>query len=229
VSNITALMRTLQFGDSLLPVGSFSFSMGLEAAGQQQVVADTNSLRQFVRTATRQAATSDGIALLEAHRAALVGDLPRVLRADHAVLNRKLNEEMRTMTVRTGRKLAELSQRVVQTPLMRAWFDAVRLNHSPGTHPVALGITFAELGLPETTAFAVHQYGVATTILSAALRLMRVDHFDAQMLLFETNTAADADYTRVASGSLGDMATFAPTIDVLAAVHTRALVRLFMS
>src|SRR4051812_8376693 len=105
-------MRALQLGDSALPVGSFSFSNGLESAVQLGVVHDLDTLRQFVSTATQQAATSDGIAVLEAFRAAGAGDLPRVVRADRAVYNRKLNEEMRTMSVRMGRKLAEVAQRV---------------------------------------------------------------------------------------------------------------------
>ncbi|MFO0919866.1 MAG: urease accessory UreF family protein, partial [Planctomycetaceae bacterium] len=97
---IPALMRALQFGDSMLPVGAFSFSNGLEAAVQEGVVCDLETLRQFVRTAADQAATGDGIAVLEAHRAALANDFARIIRADEAVYVRKLNEEMRTMTVR---------------------------------------------------------------------------------------------------------------------------------
>ena len=226
---VTNLTRMPQFGDSMLPVGSFPFSVGVEAAHQQRVVTDADSLRQFVRTATRQVASSDGIALLEAHPAARAGDLARVMRADRAVVNRKLNEEMRMMTLRTGKKLAELSQRTVKTPLTRTWFEHVHNQRTPGTYQVTLGLTFAELGLAEANAFAVHQYGLAMTMLSASLRLMKLDHFEAQAILFECNAQAEADYLRVAGASLDDMATFAPSTDVLAATHTRALVRMFMS
>ena len=55
--NILELMRALQFGDSMLPVGAFSFSNGLESAVQESVVHDLDTLRQFVKTATRQAST----------------------------------------------------------------------------------------------------------------------------------------------------------------------------
>src|SRR5438477_10656393 len=99
-------MRLLQFGDSMLPVGAFSFSNGLEAAVQTGLVHDLDTLRQFVQTAAEQAATGDGIAVLAAHRAAQAGDFDAVALADRAVFHRKLNEEMRTMTVRMGRKLA---------------------------------------------------------------------------------------------------------------------------
>ena len=70
---------------------------------------------------------------------------------------------------------------------------------------------------------------LAMAILSAALRLMRVDHFDTQGILFRLNGDIENAYVRAANKSLEDMATYAPAIDVLAATHVRAHVRLFMS
>ena len=66
--SVNAILRVLQFGDSLLPVGSFSFSNGLESAVQLGVVHDPRSLGDFVRVVVEQAATSDGIAVLAAFR-----------------------------------------------------------------------------------------------------------------------------------------------------------------
>ena len=64
------LARMLQFGDSMFPIGGFSFSCGLESAIQKGVVADVATLDAFARTAVEQAARGDGIALIAAHRAA---------------------------------------------------------------------------------------------------------------------------------------------------------------
>ena len=61
---VTRLMAALQFGDSLLPIGAFAFSNGLESAVQQHVVEDKAALSEFLLTASRRAATTDGIALL---------------------------------------------------------------------------------------------------------------------------------------------------------------------
>jgi urease accessory protein len=68
--SIARMMRVLQFGDSLLPIGSFSFSNALESAVQEGTVRDAATLGEFVTASARRAATSDGIALLEAHRGA---------------------------------------------------------------------------------------------------------------------------------------------------------------
>jgi len=227
--SVDRLMRVLQFGDSLLPIGSFSFSNALESAVQAGVVRDAASLSEFVRALTRRAATSDGIALLEAHRGARERDIERVVRADRAVFERKLGEETRTMTVRMGRKLAEVSATAVRAPLIGLWLERVRGGGTPGTYPVGLGVLFAELGSPEADAFAVHQYGVAMTTLSAALRLMRIDHRQVQAVLSAVDAAAEPDYAAARQASLSDMASFAPMTDILAAMHVRSHIRMFMN
>lgn len=229
MSKIAELMRVLQFGDSLLPIGAFSFSNGVEAAVQAGVVRDTDTLRAFIVAAVEQAATSDGIALLEAFRAARDGDPDRVDTADRAVLGRKLNEEMRTMTVRMGRKLAETADRVIGPSAAVDWLGRIRAGTTPGCLPVGQALVFSDLGLPERDAFAVHQYGVASMMVNAALRLMRIHYLDAQAILFRVNALAEAAYDRVSGLALDDMAAFAPEFDVLASLHVRAHVRMFMN
>src|SRR5262245_31576833 len=167
-------MRALQFGDSMLPVGAFSFSNGVEAAVQTGVVRDLDTLRQFVQTATQQSATCDGIALLAAHRGSQAGDFDRVVAADRALLHRKMNEEMRTMTVRMGRKLAEMTVHVMSAPTVSDWLASIQSGETPGTYPIGQALVFAALGLGERGAFAVPQYGVATMIASAPFCVRRV-------------------------------------------------------
>jgi len=226
---IPELMRVLQFGDSVLPVGSFTFSNGLESAVEHGVVHDLASLRQFVRAAVEQAATSDGIAVLAAFRAARAGDDCRIDEADHAVFNRKLNEEIRTMTVRMGRKLAEMADRVLGPSAASGWLCRIKARETPGCYPIGQALVFASLGLSEQDAFAVHQYGLASMMVAASLRLMKLHYLDVQAVLFEINSDAEAAYERVATSSLEDMAAFAPVIDILASAHVQAKVRMFMN
>ena len=75
----------------------------------------------------------------------------------------------------------------------------------------------------------MHQYGVAMTTLSAALRLMRIDHRQVQAILYAVDETVAGDYAEVRGASLSDMAGFAPMADVLAAIHVRSHVRMFMN
>ena len=231
--NASDLIRIMQFGDSVLPVGAFSFSNGVESAIQKGIVHDVATLKGFVLTALKQAASCDGMGVVAAHRAAINDDRDGILRADWAVNNRKLNEETRTMTVRTGRKLIELADKVIgasrSAPVLSQWREKVTAGETPGCYPVCQALIFAELDIPEDACFMVHQYGVAMAILSAALRMVRVDHVDTQTILFKLNQTIAEDYAMAAKRSLEDMANFAPVVDLLAAVHVKAHVRLFMN
>jgi urease accessory protein len=229
MSGMTELLRVLQFADSTLPVGSFSFSNGLESAVQHGIVHDRRSLKEFVRTAARQAATVDGVALLAAHRAALLSNLERVVSADWSLIQRKLNEEMRLMTVRMGRKLGELASGMIADPLVKKWLSQVKRGETPGTYPIGLALVFAAIAASEEHAFAVHQYGVAAMMLAAALRLMRISFAETQAILLEVNSSTEAFYELVSRRGLDDMAGFAPLADIVAASHSKAHVRMFMN
>lgn len=223
------LARALQFGDSMFPVGGFAFSGGLESAIQKRVVTDVQTLHAYARTALEQAAMGDGVALVWAHRAAMAGDLDEAARIDEKVYARKLSGETRTMSVRMGKKFAEMSAEVIGAPLLAAWLERIAAGATPGCYPVSLAVNFAAQGLPARDAFVIHQYGVASMILSAALRLMKVSHVDTQRILYALDAGADAAYDAAAATQPADMAGFAPLTEILAAVHVKAHVRLFMN
>jgi len=225
----TSLARMLQFGDSMFPVGGFAFSCGLESAVQQRVVTDTTSLLAFARTSVEQANRGDGIGLVCAHRAATEGDVDTLVDIDRLAYARKLSGETRTMSVRMGKKFTEMGATVVGSPLLLDWRERVASGATPGCLPVALAINFAAQGLSARDVFVVHQYGVANAILGAALRLMRVSHVDTQRMLYALNADAETAYRRAAAADLSDMAGFAPLTEILAAVHVKAHVRLFMN
>lgn len=223
------LIRIMQFGDSALPVGAFTFSNGVESAIQTGVVHDAETLKGFVRTALKQAASGDGIAVIAAHRAVLAGDNDAILRVDRAVNNRKLNEEARLMATRMGKKLAEISVHIFDDPLVAWWLAQIKSGDTPGTQPVTQAIVMAVQGIGEREVVVMHQYGIAMTILSAAMRLMRITHFETQHILFELNNDIETFCDIAACGDIEQMSSYVPVIDVLAAVHTKSFVRLFMN
>ncbi len=133
------------------------------------------------------------------------------------------------MSVRMGRKAAVLGAQVTGAPLVAAWRNRIESGATPGCHPLSLAVNFAAQELPARDAFVAHHYGVAVTILSSALRLMRIGHVETQKMLYALNRGVDDAYARAAAASLDDMAGFAPMTEILAAAHVRAHVRLFMN
>jgi urease accessory protein len=228
-AGMTRLARLLQFSDSTLPVGAFSFSNGLESAVQLGIVRNAASLRQFVETVIRQASRMDGIAVLHAHRAARAGNHAAILAADRALWARRAGEEQQLMLSRMGRKFAELALRMGPFDQLGRWLADIRAGTTPGCFPVGQAVGLCHLGADEAEAFVVHQYAVSAMILSAALRLLRVDHLETQAILYAVQDRVEQDYLSVRDLSLDEMAVFAPVFDVLVAHHPTAHVRMFVN
>jgi urease accessory protein UreF/urease accessory protein UreE len=212
------LFNTLQCADSAFPVGSFAFSCGLEAAVGEQVVTSPESLRQYIITQMSLSAYTDGIASLHAYRSRLQHNDAGVTEADNAVKQCKMNEEMRRMQLRMGGKLRELAMHLIKKDFKEA-----------ETYPVVQGLLFAELGLTECHLFVAQQYGVVNTLLNAALRCMRISHFDTQNILFSLSSMVVDLYREVSKCGLGDMQSFAPQTDFFASQHEHGGTRMFMN
>lgn len=229
ISSMTALMRLLEFTDSTFPVGTFSFSNALETASFENIVYDARTLHDFTRSQAFQAAYSDGIAALASHRSFLKGDYEGIVEADKMLIMSKLNDEARLMLRRMGKKLSELSCRLYDNDLSKRFLEDIKNDVTPGTYPVAQGIIFALAGLGEKELFCSHQYGVINMVLSAALRCVKVSHYDTQEILFELSKETEKLFEDVAQLRLDEMNAFFPQLDILASLHEKGNMRMFMN
>ena len=228
-TNFAAISRLLQFTDSTFPVGTFSFSNGLETAGFENMVKDADTLREFVWSQSLQAAYSDGVAAIHAHRAFLAGDYDGIVEADRMLMLFKMNDEARLMLKRMGKKFAELAKKLFSNPLIDRWLEEIKAEKTPGSFPVAQGISYAAAGVNEADLFVAHQYGVVNMVLSAALRCVKVSHYDTQKILFDLSERVEGLYKEASQMELKDMNAFFPELDILASLHEKGAMRMFMN
>ena len=226
---IVQLTRLIQFSDATFPVGTFSFSNGLETGSYENLIKDADTLEQYCRSAALQAAYTDGVAAIQAFRAASEGDYEGILAADNKLMRLKMNDEARLMLQRMGKKLAELGVRMFPNDIMQRWLGEINSGSTPGTYPVAQGIAFQTAGLSEEDLYASHQYGVINMILGAALRTVRVSHYDTQEILYRLSDDIPALYEEARQMTLDDMHCFVPEMDILASLHEKGNMRMFMS
>ena len=220
----------LQMTDSPFPGGTFSFSNGLETASHMGIVHDADSLEQYTRSVARQGAFSDGVAALIAYRATLAGSLEKVELIDSQLMLFKMNDEARMMLQRMGKKLAELGVKLFpDCDIMAHWLADIKKGKTPGTYPIAQGISFAAAGLSEEDLFASHQYGVINMVLSAALRCVRVSHYDTQLILQRLCAESDALFEEARDMTFDDMNSFVPEMDIFASLHEKGNMRMFMN
>lgn len=226
---ITRFMRLLEFSDSAFPVGTFSFSNGLETAAFEGLVHDADTLEQYTRAALHQTINCEAIAALIAFRAAAEHDYATIAQADREIILCKMNAEARQMLCRMGKKMAEICTRLSGSPMMERWLAEMAEQKVPGTYPVAQAIYFQANGLTEQHLFITIEYGAINMILNAALRCVKVSHYETQAILWRLCAETSAHYEEVREASFDDMMAFAPEMDIVASLHEKGKMRMFMN
>ena len=229
LNEMTKVMRLLQFTDSQFPVGTFSFSNGLETASFEGIVKDAKTLEEFVKSQSHQAAFSDGVACIHAYRAYKVGEFDKCKEIDKYLYAFKMNDEARLMAVRMGKKLVELGVKLYSDTFVKEWLAEINKGETPGMYPVAQGIMFALAGISEKNLFCSHQYGVINMVLGAALRCVKVSHYDTQLILETLSNSVETLYEKASKMDLKDMNAFYPVLDILASLHEKGNMRMFMN
>lgn len=223
-------MRLLEFSDSAFPVGTFSFSNGLESASFERIVHNAGSLEQYTRTVLQQTVHCDAIAALIAFRAAASNDYETIQEADRQIILCKMNAEARLMLTRMGKKKwQKCAHQISDCPLMSQVRNDIRNQQVPGTYPIAQAIYFQQNHSTEKDLFVAIEYGAINMILNAALRCVKVSHYETQSILFRLCSEATKDYETIKDMEFEDMKAFAPEMDIIASLHEKGKMRMFMN
>ena len=223
------LLGTLQLLDSSFPSGLYTLSYGLEAFVAAGAVTDgtlTALLADYLRYGVGPA---DGVALACAHRAHGAGDPGLAAAADRRLTAVKLAREARETSTRTGRQLAGLTSQLFTDALLADYAARVQRGDVPGNHAVILGLALAAQGSGRVEAVAGELYAFCAGFAGAAVRLALIDHRRAQHLLHESKPVIVEVAHAMADKDVREIGGCLPLVDIMAAHHERAPVRLFMS
>jgi len=222
-------LHALQLSDSFFPSGLYTLSHGFEGFVQAWLTSKEDLealLRDYLENVLGPA---DGVALSHAHRAAEERDLGRLLEVDRRLLAMKLIRETREASRRVGRRILITAIAFNPERLLVDYHGAVEAGTCPGNAAVVLGAVAAALGIARREALLIELYTFSTSLLGAAMRLIRLDHEEAQRILARLKPVM----VRVAEENLdrspSEMRAFAPLIDIMGMAHERARIRLFIS
>jgi len=224
-----ALLNALQLSDTFFPTGRYTLSHGLEAFVQAGLVSKTGVealVRDYLENVLGPA---DGVALSHAHRATEGRDLGRLIEIDRRLFAMKLIREARESSRRVGKRMLTTALKLSPDSLLKDYWGAVHAGACPGNSAAALGAVAATLGIARRQAMLIELYTFATSILGAAMRLVRLDHEEAQLILAQLQPLMIRVVQENIDKGLQEMRAFAPLIDIMGAVHERARVRLFIS
>jgi len=228
-SSDVAFLNALQLSDTFFPTGLYTLSHGLEAFVQAGLAskADVEELlRDYLENVLGPA---DGVALSHAHRATEGRDLERLMEIDRRLFAMKLVREARESSRRVGKRILATTVKLSPDSLLKDYWAAVDRGACPGSSAVALGAVAATLSIARREAMLIELYTFTASLLGAAMRLIRLDHEEAQLILVRLKHLMVRVVHENIDKGLQEMRVFAPLIDIMGAVHARASVRLFIS
>jgi urease accessory protein len=227
----TNLLTALQLGDSLFPSGAFAHSHGLETLVADRQVRDAGDLQLLLRVhLLGRLAGADLPVLLAAHGAAAAGDTALVLRVDRELTAVKLAGEERAASRQVGRRLLAEALRLAPEHICLSQVGAeAECRATEGNWAVAFGLAAQALGLAAEPAALVCAYAFSAGLVSAAMRLARLGHGQAQAVLLRARPDMVRSVQIARKVRWDELAPFAPQLDIASARHERLGARMFAS
>ena len=224
------LVGLLQAGDSFYPTGSYAHSFGLEGLVQQGVVRDRATLRDFIFLSALPALRHTDLPLA-AHAWRTFGEAnwPRLGELCRLSSALKTARETRAASENIGRQRAELVAGLRVHPLAQEYLRRASTENWPHSAAISAALEGRVLGAPLTAVLAGISYSTLASLLSAAMKLLRLGQNAAQSLLTEALAAMPALITAAESTAFDDIGWFNPWLDIAAARHEIADARMFIS
>jgi urease accessory protein len=224
------ILSALQLADSFFPTGMYAHSYGLEGMARRGWVRTAEDVEEFLRNQFAwSVAPGDGVALLNAYRAAALGDLETLLAMDRLLYSLKLPAELRAASCQAGRRLLDETAPLTSNPVHASYRAEVERRQTPGAGAVALGVVGWALDIPEEWALLMFCHSYAVGVLSAAMRLLRLTHSQSQGILWRLHSLVADLVNEVRDRTWQEMASFTPQLDVAAMGHEADDLRMFAS
>jgi urease accessory protein len=230
MSDMKSALALLQLCDSFFPTGMFAHSLGLEGMVRRGRVRSLEDLEQLLLAMlTHAVIPSDGVALLNAHRAVESANVDELIAMDTRLLLMKAAPELRTASRQHGRRLLTETARYTDNETLAHYRARVTNRESPGTGAVALGAVSGALAIEVDLSFAGYLHGYVTGLVSAAIRLLPVSNSECQAMVHRLQPVIAEQFESLAESSWRDMTSFSPELDIVSMDHVHDDIRMFAS
>ncbi|AZO75882.1 MAG: urease accessory protein UreF [Mesorhizobium sp.] len=213
-----ALLRLMAWLSPSFPVGGFSYSHGLERAVHDGLVADRETLAEWLETLVEMGSGwNDAVLFAESWRRAHDGgDLSEVAALAEALAG---SRERHMETMLQGAAFLKAAS---------AW-PCLALQRLPADCPycVAVGAIAGSHGIGLAEALSAFMQAFFSNLVQAAIRLGIVGQVDTTALLAGFESLALATAARAATSTLDDLGGCALMSDVVAMKHETQYSRLF--
>lgn len=209
------------------PIGSFSYSSGIEWAIEAGDIADAKALKRWLVVMLKAGGGfCDAVFLVHAHRA--------IVEEDDALL-REVAELAAAFAPSKERFLETTAQgQAFLATAREAWPCAaidrlLKVWDGPVALPIAVGVACAGHGVPVSPAAHAYLQALMANLISAGVRLIPLGQTDGQRLIAALESDIAATAQRALRARLDDAGTSAFRADLASMHHEMQYTRLFRS
>lgn len=220
----------LQLSDSFFPTGLYATSSGLEALSQTKKLR-SKDISQFITMQLQQVmGPSDCTAMGYAYESCKRKDIVELLHADESLYYMKLIEETRTASTRSGNQLVKcVSSFAKNKKMLKEYQIAISKGKATGVYAVSFGVVTSSLNIPKKKAGMMLLYGLAVSIVGAAMRLGILQHFEGQKIIHELGPVILHAVLENIDRPISSMWQFAPSLDILQMKHEAMSSKMFIT
>jgi urease accessory protein len=222
-----AFVQLMWLASPALPVGSFSYSEGLEAAVEAGLVSTEAQTQTWLHDQLTLALGRAELPLLAHATAAWQGDDQATVTAlnDWVRLTRE-SAEFRLQTEQMGRSLCDWLRQRHPDEARVQWLGALR---PAPTWPVAFALALALSGAPLREGLIAQAFGWAENMVQAALKAVPLGQSAGQRILHSLSQRLPAVVETALLIPLDALQAFTPMLAILSARHEAQYSRLFRS
>jgi urease accessory protein len=224
------LPALLQASDSFYPTGSYAHSFGLEGLIQEGVIRDQATLREFLLCSVLPSLRQTELPLAaQAWQSLGAADWARVEALCRLSSALRAPRELRAAAENIGRQRAELAAMLHAHPLAKEYLRRAQAQSWPFSSAVSSALEGRVLGAPLVAVLSGVYYASIVTLLSAAMKMLRLGQNAIQSLLTEALAVAPAIIAAAEQVPFDEIGWFNPWLDIAAARHETADARMFIS
>ena len=222
-----ALYRLMTWLSPSFPVGSFSYSSGIEWAVEAGDITDAGSLKDWLAAMLADGSGfCDGVFLAHAHRAAEAGDDAALRDVAELAAAFVPSRERQLETSTQGRAFIEIARSAWNCDGLDA---AVAQCGGAIVYPVAVGLVSAAHAIPLPATLHAFLHALVSNWISAGGRLIPLGQTDCQRVLAALEPVVAETAARAIVAALDDLGSATFRADLACLRHETQYTRLFRS
>lgn len=227
--NPDELCRALHLASPALPIGSFSYSQGLESAIDLGLVRNEQDTTKWIADGLIEiVGRCDAPVVAFIYRAARANpstdSISQIAHWNSWFLASRESIELRRETEQMGWSLLQLANTL-------NWITSTTASNQPDpiAFPAAFGLSAAGLGLSEETTLTAFCFSWLETQVAAAMKLVPLGQTAGHRILSRCREEVPGVINAAAKTGPDDISSWAPMLGILSARHENQYSRLFRS